>query len=112
MEVNQIMFLGTIKKLFGRGRLNEDSFSNYYKDVFVNEDMLVVILIDMQQFFIRGLKKENKERIIANQIFIIRWCAQENIPIVVLEYEKYGETIDVLIEELKKVKYLYHVIYP
>ena len=100
------MFLETIKRLFSRGRLNKDSFSNYYKDVFVNEDMLVVILIDMQQYFIRGLKKENKERIIANQIFIIKWCAQENIPIVVLEYEKYGKTIDVLIKELKEVKYL------
>ena len=71
-----------------------DSDSVYEKDIkdsltndgtFVNEDMLVVILIDMQQYFIRGLKKENKERIIANQIFIIKWCAQENIPIVVLE---------------------------
>lgn len=41
------MFFGTIKNLFDRERLNENSFSNHYKDV-LTRDELVVILIDMQ----------------------------------------------------------------
>ncbi|MEA2097834.1 MAG: isochorismatase family protein [Patescibacteria group bacterium] len=97
------MFLGTIRRLFNRGRLNKNSFSNYYEDILI-KDGLVVILIDMQQIFLDGLKKKNRERIIANQIFIIRWCAQENIPVVVLEYRGSGETIDVLAKELKKIE--------
>ena len=97
------MFLGTLRKLFSRGRLNEDSFLNYYEDILV-KDELVVILIDMQHLFIKNLKRKNRKRIIANQIFVIRWCVQENIPIVVLEYRGWGETINVLTKELEKVR--------
>ncbi|MEA2097835.1 MAG: isochorismatase family cysteine hydrolase [Patescibacteria group bacterium] len=89
--MKQIMSLGIT-------RSDEDSFSNYY------EDGLVVILIDMQQIFLDGLKKKNRERIIANQIFVIKWCVQENIPIIVLEYIGYGETINSLSKELESVK--------
>lgn len=96
--------LGIIGKLFNKGRLNEDSFLNYYEDVLVSKDGLVVILIDMQQFFIEVLKRKDKKRIIANQIFIIRWCAQKNIPMVVLEYEGCGKTINALTKELKRIK--------
>jgi len=97
------MFFGTIRNLFDRGRLNENTFSNHYKDV-LTRDELVVILIDMQQLFVKKIKKKNRKRIIENQVFIIRWCVRENIPIVVLEYKGWGKTIDVLTEELKKVR--------
>lgn len=95
-----------IRKVFNEGRLSEDSFLNYYRDVLIRKDGLVVILIDMQQGFLDYLNNEEQERIILNQMYVIRWCAQENIPIVVLEYKRRKRTIDILIEELESVKNL------
>ena len=96
----------TIRKLFSKGRINKNYFSKYYKNVLIGKEGLVIILIDMQENFVEALKEKDKRRIIANQIFVIRWCAQNDISIVVLEYEMCGETIEVLAQELKEIKNL------
>ena len=62
---------------------------------------LTVLLIDMQPRLLSLVRE--KEKLIENQIEIIRWCAKEDIPLVVLEFEGAGETIDVLRKEIEKV---------
>lgn len=72
----------------------------------ISTDNLVVILIDMQFLFVDQLSSGERDRIIPHQISIIQYCAKNNIPIVVLEYNGCGKTIDILQEELQKVKKL------
>jgi nicotinamidase-related amidase len=65
---------------------------------------IAVLLIDMQDCFVSYLRKGEKERIVPNQIEVIRKCQKNNIPIVVFELvpEKYGHTINELISVLKE----------
>lgn len=71
------------------------------------EDMEVgydtVVLIDMQEDFIRNLRV-GVENLIKNQIKILRNCAMYDIPCAVLEYVGYGSTASVLAEELHSIR--------
>ena len=59
----------------------------------LKEAGLAVILIDMQKGFISQMRKNEKRRIMPNQIAVLRHCHTNNIPIIVLEYKGYGSTI-------------------
>jgi nicotinamidase-related amidase len=67
-------------------------------------DFDAVILIDMQDNFVYGLRKGELERITPNQLLILKKCNLMNIPIFVLEFANKGETIEVLLTEIKKSK--------
>lgn len=73
-------------------------------DIFKGNNGLAVILVDMQQYFINDLKCHEEQRVIPNQIAVIKQCAKNNIPVIVLEYCNCGKTIPVLAAELKKLK--------
>ncbi len=62
-----------------------------------------VLLVDMQTDFVRLLRKGSLNKLLPNQIAVIRQCAAFDIPVVVLEYEKCGITIPKLMREVKKV---------
>ena len=64
----------------------------------------VVVLIGMQDRFIAKLKPGEADRIILNQLAILKLCRQLDIPVVVSEIKKeiHGATAEVLINEAKK----------
>ena len=71
---------------------------------------LAVLLIDMQDGFILG--DPVKLSIIPSQISVLRFSKENNIPVIIFNYEKYGETTEALNEEIKKMgtKNLYFFI--
>ncbi len=66
--------------------------------------LLAVILIDMQEDFVKDLRAGEAKRIIPNQLEILKYCNQFSIPIVVLELnvQSYGKTNEILLNEAKK----------
>ncbi|MBT6691550.1 cysteine hydrolase [Candidatus Parcubacteria bacterium] len=65
---------------------------------------LAVVLIDMQKGFVGNLKSGDKGRIVPNQIAVLRHCRENNIPIIVLEFKGYGETIKEIRVELGDIQ--------
>ena len=82
-------------------------------EIFQNTEGLAVVLIDMQQHFIdRDFTKGEEKRIISNQLAVLKWCAANHVPVIVLEYDGRGKTIDILREELKNVENRATVVKP
>lgn len=69
----------------------------------IEKDGLVVILVDMQEYFLQNIDLLKRAKIINEQIKVIWFCIKNNIPIVVLEYRRCGPTINQLLSEIKKV---------
>jgi nicotinamidase-related amidase len=63
-----------------------------------------VILVDMQDFFLKHIKPGARKDLIENQSRVIKLCAVRKIPLIVLEYEGVGrgETTSLLQKEIKK----------
>ena len=70
-----------------------------------------VLLIDMQDSFVDYLPEGEADRIIRNQIKVIRRCGREGIPIGLVEYESEGRTIDSLLDEIEEIKDDTHIFY-
>ncbi|EKE20137.1 MAG: hypothetical protein ACD_8C00051G0006 [uncultured bacterium] len=70
----------------------------------INSGNTIAILIDMQETFVDGLRPGEKERIIPNQIAVLKYCNKLSIPVIVLELniDLFGKTIGVLISQAKK----------
>lgn len=69
----------------------------------MEKNRLAVFLIDMQDDFILTLPPHELERIVPNQIHIIRLCKQERIPFFVLHFchEEHGELFKKLRNEIQ-----------
>lgn len=65
----------------------------------MSKEGLTAVLIDMQHGFLKSFDYEVVEGLILHQQKVIRLCAQEDIPLVVVSYRKFGETV----KDLKKV---------
>ena len=67
---------------------------------------IVVMLMDMQDRFVKKLRLKEAERIIliSKQLTILGLCRQFNIPVIVSEIRKdlHGATIKILMDEAKK----------
>lgn len=59
-------------------------------DFKINLDDLAVLLIDMQDYFIQG--NRDKINLIPNQISILNFCIDKNIPLMWIEYANCGNT--------------------
>jgi len=61
-----------------------------------NESNTAFVVVDMQEFFLRkGVIGETKRKSITNyQISMLNECAKRNIPVIVMEYECAGDTIN------------------
>lgn len=77
----------------------------------MKQEKTAVLLIDMQEYFVRQLPKEERERIVPNQIGVLRRCARETIPLFVIEYwlpstidRSFGSVISELEAEIAFVK--------
>lgn len=69
----------------------------------MRQNKLAVILVDMQDFFLKKVTKGNRERIIPNQLKVFDFCAKNKIPLIVLEYKKRGDTTKILREKIQKL---------
>ena len=65
---------------------------------------IAVILVDMQDFFLKRISPSTKKDLITNQSKIIKVCSSRHIPLIVLEYEGTGrgKTISALQKELNR----------
>lgn len=69
----------------------------------VHRSHFAVLLINMQATFLNNIPVPARVRLIAAQIKVLKFCAEKNIPVVVLEYTSLGTTIPCLIQEVEKV---------
>jgi len=58
-----------------------------------HKDQIAVILIDMQADFVKRIRKDEVDNLIESQVRIISFCADYDIPLIILEYAHHGETI-------------------
>jgi len=65
---------------------------------------LGILLIDMQEFFIKKCHPKEMEILIKSQKKLLNFAYKKEIPVFVLEYISVGETIEELEEELYKNK--------
>jgi len=78
-----------------------------FKNLFGKCDTIdAVVLIDMQPDFLTekylDLHALN-QIVIPSQVDVLRACADNNVPVVVLEYKKFGETIPLLRNYVSRV---------
>jgi nicotinamidase-related amidase len=66
----------------------------------IDSKNLVVLLIDMQDFYIDS---EEKKGLIPNQISVLEVCRGKDIPVIVVEYDGCGETTSSLLEKIKEI---------
>lgn len=82
----------------------------YYSSCMRKLDTLrtVLIIVDMQDFFLQHFSPATKKELIENQLKIIDLCIKNNLPIVALEYKCRGvfrgETINVLKKRIAKAQ--------
>ena len=66
----------------------------------VSSKKLAVLLIDMQDSFLEEILEEEKKTEIPYQLEVLDYCKDNNIPVFVLEYFRFGETTRVLKEKV------------
>lgn len=64
---------------------------------------VAVLIIDMQKVFLEDIDGKERRRLIESQAEILNYCAEHDIPIVVVEYRGCGKTIRELKRRIKKV---------
>jgi len=63
-------------------------------------ESLAVLLIDMQDGFLDSLEKK---LLVPNQIQVLKFCKEKEIPVMVFEYKRFGRTTSSLVMELKNI---------
>ncbi len=66
----------------------------------VSSKNLAVLLIDMQDYFLKEVSEEEKKSEIPYQLEVLNYCKNNNIPVFVLEYLQCGETTRILKEKV------------
>lgn len=69
-----------------------------------------LLIIDMQEPFLREHQRDEVALMIQAQIELIRECKKQNVPIIVVEFAKHGNTIPELQAELSGYKNLHFVV--
>ena len=59
----------------------------------IDIDNLVCLIIDMQDKFLKKHDPKIVELMVQNQVSVLDYCSNRDIPMVFLEYNGYGETI-------------------
>jgi nicotinamidase-related amidase len=70
----------------------------------VRQKRLAILLIDMQELFVRRLRKGEEQRIAYHQREVLSWCAHADIPVVVIRYAGAARVIAPLQKSLKGIK--------
>jgi nicotinamidase-related amidase len=98
------MFYPFFLRPFRRRKTKTTRFSDVLKK------NLCVILVDMQEYYIRQLRDGDADRIIPQQKKILEWCANNDIPVVVLEFRGEGQTREDLNVLVSKVPTHIHIV--
>lgn len=68
---------------------------------------IAVLMIDMQDFFLKNLDDESRSVLVRNQGEVLDFCLKKNVPVFVFEYKAggvlRGPTTKVLLEKLKRL---------
>jgi nicotinamidase-related amidase len=67
---------------------------------YMNIERLAVLIIDMQYVFV---DTQEKRDLIPNHIAVVKFCADKNIPVVMIELVGCGSTVRELKEEVNKL---------
>jgi len=67
----------------------------------LSEKGLAIVLVDMQAGFVGGLRTGSLKRIVPNQKRVLKLASNRRIPVAVLEFKGYGETLPELTELAK-----------
>jgi len=68
----------------------------------------VLIIVDMQNIFLKNMSSKNKKILIQNQLSVIKACVKKKIPVIELEYDVVGMT---KAKTISKLHNLYKPIY-
>lgn len=64
---------------------------------------IAILLIDMQVHFVPKVREDRKPSLIDAQKQILAYCAEHDVPVCIVEFAGYGETISDLQEILTKI---------
>jgi nicotinamidase-related amidase len=67
----------------------------------VNNNDLAILVIDMQEIFLRGIQE--REMLVAAQQNVLRYAAEEDVPVAVLTMAYEGPTVEEIKKEVQKV---------
>lgn len=67
------------------------------------KNSVAILLIDMQDYFLKGIDPAEKEKEIPYQIEVLDYCKKNEIPVFILEYKDYGSTTSILREKLNEL---------
>jgi nicotinamidase-related amidase len=73
----------------------------------INNSDLAVLLIDMQQSFIKDVSVPERKKLIKTHIDIIRYCNEQNIPLIHVEYAGQGKTVPQIRKVLNETNTIY-----
>lgn len=71
-----------------------------------------VIIIDMQNFFLKNFTRSIREKLIENQLRVVDACLKNKLPFIILEYKCRGKLRGKLIKQLdEKIQNVYKVVF-
>lgn len=72
---------------------------------YVRREPVAVLIVDMQSGFLENHTEEAQQNLISAQVKIISECAEQDVPVIVLEFDAdhYGPTVPQIMNELKHV---------
>ena len=64
-----------------------------------------VLLIDMQELFLKDILEEHRKLIVSSQLEVLTYCAETDIPVIVVEYKLIvpEKTIECLLDKVQSV---------
>lgn len=64
------------------------------------DNKVAVLLIDMQEIYLTNVSDEEKKREIPYQLEVLDYCKKNNLPVFVLEFAGFGDTIPILKDKI------------
>jgi len=67
------------------------------------DEKRVFMLIDMQPEYLICVKPEKMNQMLKNQLNVLSYCSNHDIPVIVLEYEEKGKTLETLTDIIRYI---------
>lgn len=77
-------------------------YNQLYKRI-NSETNIAFLVIDMQKDFLKKIDPEDRKKIVKYQCMMLEYCAQKNIPVMVVKPNNYGNTIEEISDMINKV---------
>ncbi|MBU2496216.1 MAG: isochorismatase family protein [Candidatus Omnitrophica bacterium] len=82
--------------------LNVIDYSQVYEKINAEKN-IAFLVIDMQKDFLKKIDPEDRKKIVKYQCMMLEYCAQKNIPAMVVKPNNYGNTIKEISDMINKV---------